>query len=206
MLKLLAIFLALAAARAQDAPPPEASISGTVMQSDGTPMKGVQVSVPLGPDKSASTMTDESGRYSLKGLPVGQRRVVASAADREGRIGGFGPNTMRQVTLRAGEELNGFDLRLVIFGRITGKVVDQNNEPVPGIRAVAVAREYHSGALRAVLTSSVACSAGMMMAPSLSPTTRSWLVTFHAPSWQWSRASTGDGVHSRGPVGEDPSE
>lgn len=151
MFKLLAICLALAAARAQE---PLASISGTVTNSDGVPMREVQVSVPLGPDKSITTTTDPAGQYKLKAIPPGQQRVLASAADREGRIGGFGPNAMRQVTLHAGEDLTGFHIRLVVRGRITGKVVDQNNEPVPGLRVVAVTREYHAGGLRAVMTSS----------------------------------------------------
>jgi hypothetical protein len=159
MLKLLAICFALAAARAQtpanpDAPKPEATVSGIVMQSNGAPMKDVQVTISLGPEKSITSMTDSAGRYSLKGIPAGQQRVVAAAPDREGRIGGFGPQAARQVMLRGGEELTGFDFRLVVRGRIAGKVVDQNSEPVPGLRVVAVTREYHAGALRAVLTSS----------------------------------------------------
>jgi Carboxypeptidase regulatory-like domain len=158
MVKLLAICLALAAARAQspadpDAPKQPAFISGTVMQSDGSPMRDVQVAVPLGAGKSISVMTDAGGRYSLKDIPPGQQRVLAAGPDREGRIAGFGPNGMRQVTLRPGEDLRGFDFRLVVRGRIAGKVVDQNNEPVPGLRVVAVTREYHAGALRAVMTS-----------------------------------------------------
>lgn len=158
MLKLLAVCLAVAAARAQnpadpDAPKQPASISGTVMQSDGAPMRDVQVSVRLGAGKSITAMTDAGGQYSLKDIPPGQQRVVAAGPDREGRIGGFGPQGARQVTLTPGEDLRGFDFRLVVRGRIAGKVVDQNNEPVPGLRVVAVAREYHAGALRAVLTS-----------------------------------------------------
>jgi len=153
MVKLLVVWIALAVARSQDSPKPEASISGTVINSDGVSMKDVQVSVSLGPGKSVTAVSDAAGRYSLKGIPPGQQRVVASAPDREGRIGGFGPNGMRQVTLRGGEELTGFDIRLVVRGRIAGKVVDQNNEPVPGLRVVAVTREYNAGALRAVMTS-----------------------------------------------------
>ena len=158
MLKLLATVMVIAAAHAQEAASPDAakqpgSISGMVMQSDGAPMRDVQVAVPLNPGKTITTVTDAAGRYSLRGIPPGQQRVLASGPDREGRIGGFGPNGMRPVTLNPAEDLRGFDFRLVVRGRIAGKVVDQNNEPVPDLRVVAVTREYHGGALRAVMTS-----------------------------------------------------
>ena len=83
MVKLLVVWIALAVARAQDSPKPEASISGTIMNSDGVSMKDVQVIVPLGPSKSVTAVSDAAGRYSLKGIPPGQQRVVASAPDRE---------------------------------------------------------------------------------------------------------------------------
>ena len=49
-----------------------------------------------------------------------------------------------------GQELTGVDFGMVIQGRISGKVVDQNREPVVGIAVFLVAREYSHGALRAV--------------------------------------------------------
>ena len=158
MLRLLAVCIALAAARAQDpaaqaTPQPEGRISGTVMGAgSGQPLSDTRVSLSLGQGKSISATTDSAGRYSLKSVPPGQYRVGATAPDREGRIGGFGPSATRQVVLRPGEDLSNFDFRLTIHARVTGKVVDQNNEPVPGLRVVAVAREYHSGALRSVMT------------------------------------------------------
>ncbi len=160
MRKLLTLCIALAAAWAQDPANQESakiegSISGTVVQSSsGQPVRDARVAVSLGQGKSLDSMTDAAGRYSIKSVPPGQYRMGAMAPDREGRIGGFGPSAMRPVTLHAGEELTGFDFRLVFRGTITGKVVDQNNEPVPGLRVVAVTREYHAGALRAVMTSS----------------------------------------------------
>jgi hypothetical protein len=50
------------------------------------------------------------------------------------------------------------DIHLVIYGRVRGKVVDQNKEPVPGVRVILVAREYFFGALRAVFTSFTAAT------------------------------------------------
>jgi len=158
MRKLLTLWIALAAARAQDparldSAKIEGSISGTVMQSSsGQPIRDGRVVVSLGQGKSLDATTDAAGRYSIKGVPPGEHRVGAMAPDREGRIGGFGPSAMRPVTLHAGEELTGFDFRLVFRGSVAGKAVDQNNEPVPGLRVVAVTREYHAGALRAVMT------------------------------------------------------
>jgi hypothetical protein len=94
-------------------------------------------------------VTDQQGRYVIRDVAPGQIRISANAPDTSGRTG-FGPYDTRQVTLAPGQELAGVDFRLVIQGQISGKVVDQNNEPVVGISVFLVAREYSYGALRAV--------------------------------------------------------
>jgi len=155
-LTLLVLGAALAAAqdraqdKDQDAAPKFASIAGTVTAgTGGPPMKDVQIYVRRGTPQEQMAVTDEQGHYSIRDVAPGQIRISASAPDASGRAG-FGAFATRQVTLAPGQELAGVDFRLVIPGQISGKVLDQNDEPVVGIAVTLVAREYSYGALRAV--------------------------------------------------------
>ncbi|MBZ5618259.1 MAG: carboxypeptidase regulatory-like domain-containing protein [Acidobacteriia bacterium] len=151
-----ALTLCAVVALAQDPKPNSApapgSVSGSVTAAGtGTPMPDVEIYVNRGGPRVGHAVTDAQGRYVLRGLEPGQYRISANAPGPGGRIGG-GPFAVRQVDLQAGQDLESFDFHLVLPGRIAGKVVDQNKEPVPGLAVFLVAREYVSGALRAVFT------------------------------------------------------
>ena len=142
MRKVVAVFaLAVTAAVAQDAPqtkPATGSISGVVKdEGTGTPMPEVQVSV--NPTQTETT-TDSQGRYILRDLAPGTYRVAAHGQT----------TAVKHVTLAAGQDLASIDLQLRALGQISGKVLDENKEPIPGIRVFLVAREYRLGALRYV--------------------------------------------------------
>jgi hypothetical protein len=151
---LMALMLCAAAAAAQDKQPDAApklgSIAGTVTAgAGGPPMKDVEIHVNRNTPREKMAVTDQQGRYTIRDVAPGQLRISANAPDASGRVG-FGPYDTRQVTLAPGQEMAGVDFRLVIQGRISGKVVDQNAEPVVGAAVFLVAREYSHGALRAV--------------------------------------------------------
>jgi hypothetical protein len=154
-MKLLAVWLlSWALASAQDKPadaaPKPGSIAGTVTAgAGGLPMKDVEIYVRRNTPQESMVLTDSQGRYVVRDVAPGQLRISANAPDSSGRAG-FGPNASRQIVLAPGQELTGVDFPMVIQGRISGKVVDQNNEPVVGISVFLVAREYSYGALRAV--------------------------------------------------------
>jgi len=156
-MRLLTLLLLCAAAGAQESPKPAeetpktGSLSGIVtMAGTGAPMKDVHVSVRPNSPQEKMAVTDSNGRYSLRDIAPGSLRVLAAAPDASGRVGGFGPNASKQFTLAPGQEIANLDFQIVIPGRITGKVVDQNNEPVVGLSVYLVSREYVHGALRAV--------------------------------------------------------
>ena len=155
---LTALMLCVATAAAQDkaqdknpdAAPKPGSIAGTVTAGGGgPPMKDVEVYARRNTPQEKMAVTDPQGRYVIRDVAPGQIRISAWGPDASGRAG-IGPYDIRQVVLAPGQELNGVDFRLVIQGQISGKVVDQNNEPVVGIAVYLVAREYSYGALRAV--------------------------------------------------------
>src|SRR5215467_3137185 len=137
------------AALAQD-PPRPGSIAGTVTAAvTGAPMKGVEVSTGSGTRHERTAMTDEQGRYVLRNVDPGNIRVSAHAPDDSGQIG-FGPSASRQLRLAEAQELTGVDFKLVIPGKVAGRVLDQNKEPVVWIQVFLVAREYSYGALRSI--------------------------------------------------------
>ena len=146
---LTALVLCAAAAAAQDktqdknqdAAPQLGSIAGAVTAGGGgPPMKDVEIHVNRNTPQAKMAVTDQQGRYTIRDVAPGQLRISANAPGPSGRVG-FGPSDTRQVTLAPGQELAGVDFRLVIQGQISGKVVDQNNEPVVGIAVYLVRSE-----------------------------------------------------------------
>jgi len=139
----LALILA-AAAMAQTPPQtPTASVSGLIRDAGtGAPMPDVVVSY-----RSQDVTTDAEGRYTLRNVPAGPVRVTAMGPA-EAR--GFGARATRLVTLSAGQELTGVDLLLRGHAQLSGKILDQNKEPMAGVSVRLIAREYSLGALRYV--------------------------------------------------------
>jgi hypothetical protein len=112
-------------------------------------MGDVEIFANRGTPNQGHAVTDANGKFVLKDLPPGSYRIAASAPDTSGRIG-FGPSLTRQVVLLPGQELESFDFHLVLLAQISGRVLDQNKEPVPDASVFLVVREYVSGVLRAV--------------------------------------------------------
>ncbi len=54
----------------------------------------------------------------------------------------------RVVTLAERQELGSIDIRVEYKGTISGKVVDENKEPVAGIGVALIVPEYRMGALQ----------------------------------------------------------
>jgi hypothetical protein len=134
--------LILIAAQEPSTAPKLGSIGGVVLDAGtGAPIEGVSVTTGGG-SKQISAKTDAQGRYALKELPPGQYRVAVS---------GRGAPASKVVTLASGQEINSIDFRLQAIGTISGRVLDDNKEPVPGIGVWLVQRQYLLGELRSRL-------------------------------------------------------
>jgi hypothetical protein len=137
----------VAAAAAQESAKSTGSISGVVKDvTTGTPLAEVTVFV-RGSASQTKAVTDSGGCYALRGLAPGSYQVNASAF-KSSRVW-----TTKNVTLSAGQDLTAIDFALRTFGEISGKVLDENKEPVPGMMVLLVAREYRFGTLEYVYAS-----------------------------------------------------
>ncbi|MBZ5728791.1 MAG: carboxypeptidase-like regulatory domain-containing protein [Acidobacteriia bacterium] len=149
------LMLALSVAFAQNSPPAEAtgSIGGTVLDAGSrAPIPGAAVLLLTNTrqvngttiverfSKRITVFTDAHGRYQASGLAAGQYPVSVSVN---------GASFSRVVTLGAGQNLGSVDFHISATGVVSGKVIDQNQEPVPGITVFLIGKEYQAGVLRA---------------------------------------------------------
>ena len=146
------LFLLATAAFAQNAPK-TAAVSGMVKDSvTGKPLANYNISTYVGATwvnntifmgsspKQVKSVTDDQGRYRLADLPAGTYRLDASNAE------SFGTRAVKRIMV-SGQDLDGIDFTVRQSGSISGRVVDENKEPVPGLRVYLVSREYFHGVL-----------------------------------------------------------
>ena len=133
--------IALAQEAAQPTSAPTASITGTVRDaSSGKPLPEFKVIAGVKGGKPVTSTTDAQGRYKLSALPPAEYTVIANSP-----LYVFA-NATKSVTL-AGADVEGVDFRFMVPGKITGKVVDENGDPVPDMTVYLVSREYYLGAV-----------------------------------------------------------
>lgn len=132
MAKFLAWIVLAGAAMAQ----PAGSISGVVSDSlTLTPLAGVRVQM----DRQSIT-TDAQGRFAFENVEPGRHWVTATEERHAAR--GYVP-----VLVTSGKELSGVVLNLKLGGTISGRVVDDNGEPVAGASVLLLERRFEAGAI-----------------------------------------------------------
>ena len=118
-------------------PPSSGSISGRVIDMDtNAPLAGVNV----GSQAIGRVATDAEGRYVLRNVPPGTFNVFVQEAN-----GGYLAMTLnlpKRVTVTAGRETTGVDFRVRLDAQISGRVLDETGEPLPGIRVSVVEEVY----------------------------------------------------------------
>jgi hypothetical protein len=126
-------------ASAQDTPKP-GSIEGVIRGAgDGAPLADLDVNVFTA---KLETRTDSAGRYTLSGVPPGRHQIIVGVRSRSASA--FGTRT---VIVSAGQSVTA-DFSLPLKGSISGNVLDENDEPVPGVEVSLLAPEYAAGAVR----------------------------------------------------------
>src|SRR5439155_10393652 len=120
-----------------------AVIAGRVVAADtGRPIKRARVMVSAGGRQARATTTDEQGRFRITDLMGGSYTITASRTGFVDAVYGqrrpLQPGTA--IQLADGQELATIDLRLVRGGVITGRVLDEDGEPLA--RAVVTVQRY----------------------------------------------------------------
>lgn len=113
---------------------PGASVSGRVLDADGEPVAGVDVSVQMDDapwGRGRGVASDGDGRYRLPEVPPGLRTLVAQSDD--------GGRAALEIEVKAGE--NSLDFHLEGGFTLSGTVVDERDQPVGGARVALVAYE-----------------------------------------------------------------
>ncbi|HEY2842708.1 MAG TPA: carboxypeptidase regulatory-like domain-containing protein [Bryobacteraceae bacterium] len=135
---------------AQAAPSSTGSIRGTVRDfATGDPLPGAQIRASVNPAKPVlQLVADEQGRYEL--LDVDPGRISLGATPRSDTQGT--PFSIRVIALASGQNLTGVDIKIRAQAEIAGKIIDEDNQPVPGVAVQLVSREYSLGAVRYIAT------------------------------------------------------
>jgi uncharacterized protein (DUF736 family) len=116
------------------------SVSGRVVDLDtNAPVSGVTV----GSRNIGYATSGPDGRYTVRGVAPGPATIFVQESN-----GGYLDMSLtapRHVVVSAGREITNVDFRVRLDGTISGRVVDENDQPIGGIQVIAVYREYTVG-------------------------------------------------------------
>jgi hypothetical protein len=162
LLVLLPLFVAPSLVDAQTPAMPNArpetkeetcTVSGMVVHKmDGAPLKGA--TVWLGSDENRehtiATTTAADGRFELRNVPAGHYTLtVQRNGFVDAHYGQKKPNDPGStLTLRSGQKLVDLVFKLGRTGVITGRISDEDGEPMQGIVVNAVREVYINGKMR----------------------------------------------------------
>src|SRR2546430_9395653 len=129
------------------------TLSGTVVHKlDGAPLKGATVwlSSDQNHEHTIATTTAADGRFELRNVPAGhytltvRRNGYVDAHYSQKKLDDPGST----LTLRPGQKLLDLVFKLGRTGVITGRVFDEEGEPMQGIHVNAVRKVYIRGKLQ----------------------------------------------------------
>jgi hypothetical protein len=130
-------------------PPPAGRITGRVLTADtGRPVKHARVFVTAAElPGGRGALTGDDGVFELTELPAGRYSLTAS---KSGFISlAYGQRRPLQagtpLQLNDGQELKGLEFRLPRGGVISGRVFDEDGEPVPGASVRVMRYQYLQG-------------------------------------------------------------
>ncbi len=122
--------------------PPD-SISGKISDAQsGAPLRGCHVILRSDGEERFVVRTDATGNYRFTNVTPGKYTL---SVEKSGYVSGTlnrSSGNSSILTLSRGDELAGIDVRLLRSGVISGTVVDEANEPIPGANVTAVRRVY----------------------------------------------------------------
>src|SRR5438876_4382254 len=146
---LLPALLCDAQPAAESKPEDRCAIEGQVLNATtGEPVRKVNLTLmradAQGPSTTFGTSTDASGKFAMKDLEPGRYRLMAQRAGFvSGQYGSRGPTQPgTEITLARGQALTDLKLRLTPHAVITGRVVDEEREPISNVQVMAMRYRY----------------------------------------------------------------
>jgi hypothetical protein len=149
----LAFLLAHSAYAQKSSKPPKeetCSVSGIVIKmADSAPLRKAHLILRSveDPNRTVAAVTNSDGRFALKDIEPGPYRLnvtrVGFVADEYGRRKPDAPGAI--LTLHAGQDLKDLQFRLIPARVISGKIYDDDGEPLPGVQVGAVRQVYSQG-------------------------------------------------------------
>ena len=164
----------------------------------GEPVKKVQVLLrPVGSssDPPYGALTDAGGRFAIPGVRPGRYILTAERAGFvRAEYGASGRNRRGStVSVAVGQRLKDVEFRLTPQGVISGRVLDEDGDPVAGVNLTALRYGYVQGK-RTLLPASAATTndLGEYRLAGLAPS-RYYLSANHRPMPVFTRSSAEDG-------------
>jgi protocatechuate 3,4-dioxygenase beta subunit len=148
LLSSAALVMSIASAAAQTPPPALASgvIRGRVVTSDGRPMKQVIVRAMGSTVRmQRGGLTDGEGRFELKDLAGDTYTITVNRAGYFPIDGARRATAGKRVGLRDGEVLERVDVVIARGSSITGRVADEDGEPIEGAAVHALQLRFANG-------------------------------------------------------------
>jgi hypothetical protein len=137
--------------------PAPASIEGVVLKLGSTdPLQGVTVTATPETSSAKKSTSDADGKFAIRDLPAGRYVLSIARTGYSKPRRGAGPST---ISVIAGQALTGVKLQMAATAVITGKVLDENKNPVSGKSVYAIAPRYDMG--RRILVPNPSSTAGL---------------------------------------------
>jgi len=123
------------------------TVSGRVVSAaDASPLKSARIALVSERDEQASpkgftAMSDGDGRFTLKDVPAGRYQFFAShAAYVTKQYQSKGTDKGAPLALHPGDEIKDVLFRMTLAAVVTGRVTDEDGEPMERIQVVALHR------------------------------------------------------------------
>jgi hypothetical protein len=133
--------------------PPTGAIRGRIVSTDGRPFARAQVVLGRAFQPPRLVTADENGRYDFSNVPAGAYIVSAGklgySSLEMGPPGLIGPG--KRLELADGETRERVDFTLVRWGTLSGRLFDENGDPVEGASVQVLQVRFEAGRRRLVM-------------------------------------------------------
>jgi protocatechuate 3,4-dioxygenase beta subunit len=127
-----------------------------VRADNGQPIQGARLRFGGAALEEIVGVSDDEGRFELRGLPAGRYSVTATRSGfvtmfygQRGREGG------RTIDLAAGQVVTGVDFALLTGAVVSGRIVDELGQPLPRARVWLLRQRFQGGERRLLVETTV---------------------------------------------------